>query len=83
LKHENTELQIGINAYRNELEEVNLRLGQADNRLRSDVIKQRAQQLREEKYGLMKKKEELELLTDEMNLPFPEARERLLAKVKE
>jgi hypothetical protein len=32
---------------------------------------------------LLKKKDDLELQTNEMNLPFPEARERLLNRVKQ
>lgn len=39
--------------------------------------------MREEKSTLAKKKEELELQTNELNLPFPEARERLLNRIKE
>lgn len=31
----------------------------------------------------MKRKEDLELQTNEMNLPFPEARERLLNRIKQ
>jgi len=31
----------------------------------------------------LKKKEDLELQTNELNLPFPEARERLLNKIKQ
>jgi hypothetical protein len=33
--------------------------------------------LKEERATLLKKKEDLELQTNEMNLPLPEARERL------
>jgi hypothetical protein len=32
---------------------------------------------------LIKKKEDLELQTNESNLPFPEARERLLNRIKQ
>jgi intraflagellar transport protein 74 len=31
----------------------------------------------------MKRKEDLELQTNELNLPFPEARERLLNRIKQ
>jgi intraflagellar transport protein 74 len=61
---------------------VNGRLSQAENHLRQDTLKQRAQHLREEKTYLMKRKEDLELQTNEMNLPFPEARERLMNRIK-
>lgn len=39
--------------------------------------------MREEKTYLMKRKEDLELQTNEMNLPFPEARERLMNRIKQ
>lgn len=51
--------------------------------LKGDTIKQQAQLLRDEKNKLLQRKEGLELQTNEMNLPFPEARERLLSKSKE
>jgi intraflagellar transport protein 74 len=38
--------------------------------------------LRDEKSQLIKHKEDLELQTNEMNLPFPEARERLMNRIK-
>jgi hypothetical protein len=43
------------------LEEVSTRLIQAENRLRGDTLKQRAQHLKEERTALLKKKEDLEL----------------------
>ena len=48
-----------------------------------DGLKKRAQHLREEKALLLKKKENLELQTNELNLPFPEARERFMNRIKE
>jgi hypothetical protein len=39
--------------------------------------------LKEEKTILLKKKEDLELQTNEMNLPLPEARERLQNRIKQ
>ena len=39
--------------------------------------------MKEEKTQLTKRKEDLELQTNEMNLPFPEARERLLNRIKQ
>jgi len=39
--------------------------------------------LRDEKHHLQKRKEDLELQTNEMHLPFPEARERLMNRIKE
>ena len=77
LKEENAMLNQEIINSRNELEDVNSRLAQAESRLRQDTLKQRAQHLKEERTNLLKKKEDLELQTNEMNLPLPEARERL------
>ena len=39
--------------------------------------------MKEENPSLIKRKEDLELQTNEMNLPFPEARERLLNRIKQ
>ena len=83
LKDENNHLEQEIGKYRMQLEEVNHRLAMADSQLRIDTVKQRSAHLREEKYQLNTKKEELELVTDELNLPFGEARERLVNKTKE
>jgi intraflagellar transport protein 74 len=83
LKSDNQGLMTDINAQRQELEEVNSRLAQAEVRLRADTLKQRAQHLREEKTQLAKRKDDLELQTNEMKLPFPEARERLMNRIKQ
>jgi intraflagellar transport protein 74 len=83
LKEENGGLQGEINRSRTELEEVNSRLIQAESRLKQDTLKQRAQHLKEERASLLKRKDDLELQTNEMNLPFPEARERLLNRIKQ
>lgn len=83
LKEENAGLGQEINRNRSELEETNSRLIQAEGRLKQDTLKQRAQHLKEEKTQLLKRKEDLELQTNEMNLPFPEARERLLNRIKQ
>ncbi len=83
LKEENAGLQQNINQSRNELEQVNSHLIQAEGRLKQDTLKQRAQHLKEEKGQLAKRKDDLELQTNEMNLPFSEARERLLNRIKQ
>jgi intraflagellar transport protein 74 len=83
LKEENGGLQGEINRSRTDLEEVNSRLIQAESRLKQDTLKQRAQHLKEERASLLKRKDDLELQTNEMNLPFPEARERLLNRIKQ
>lgn len=83
LKEENMQLNNDINAQRNELEDVTGRLTHAEGKLRQDTLKQRAQHLKDERTVLMKKKEDLELQTNEMNLPLPEARERLQNRIKQ
>jgi intraflagellar transport protein 74 len=83
LKEENSSLQQEVNRSRTDLEEVNSRHIQAESRLKQDTLKQRAQHLKEEKAALIKRKDDLELQTNEMNLPFPEARERLLNRIKQ
>ena len=55
---------------------------QAETRLKEDKLKQRAQHLKDERTTLLKKKDDLELQTNEMNLPLPEARERLQNRIK-
>lgn len=83
LVKENRVLIQNINSQRHELEEINAALGQADARLRLDHNKQKFVQLKEQTAELTRKKEDLEVQTNENNLSFPEARDRLLAKVKE
>ena len=39
--------------------------------------------MREEKTALLKRKEDLELQSNELNLPFPEARERFMNRIKQ
>jgi len=83
LKHDNGRYQAEITSMRNELENVNHMLGRADAQLREDNLRQRAHHLKKERVTLVKKKEELELQTNESNLPLPEARERLINRIKE
>lgn len=82
MKYENVGLMREINAMRAELDNVNSLLGKADAQLKSDTLRQRAHHLKKERGTLLKKKEELELQTNESNLSFPEARERLIQKIK-
>ena len=83
LKEDNQMLNQDITNSRNELDDVSQRLIQAETRLRQDTLKQRAQHLKEERTQLLKKKEDLELQTNEMNLPFGEARDRLQNRIKQ
>lgn len=50
-----------IHHTRGDLEEMNYKLQQSEEKLREDALRQRAQHLREERINLIKKKEELEL----------------------
>ena len=82
LKLENRALEDEIMQKKQLLEGVNQRLNMADARLRTDVMKQKANHLREQRQSLFRRKEDLEAQTNEDNLSFPEARERLLARAK-
>jgi len=83
LVNENRVLIQNINAQRNQLEDMNAILAQAEARLRMDHNKQKYIQLKEQTTDLERRKGDLEIQTNENNLSFPEARDRLLAKVKE
>ena len=82
LKEENYLLEEEITHRKQSLEGVNQRLNMADARLRTDVMKQKANHLRDQRLNLLRRKEDLEVQTNEDNLSFPEARERLLARAK-
>lgn len=83
LRFENNQLIRDINSLRAELDEVNTRLAHLDSKLKEDTLRQRAQHLKEERISLLAKKEKLELQTNESNLPFAEARERLRSRIKQ
>jgi intraflagellar transport protein 74 len=82
LKMENKALEDEIIQKKQLLEGVNQRLNMADAKIRTDVMKQKANHLREQRQNLSRRKEDLEAQTNEDNLSFPEARERLLARAK-
>lgn len=65
--NENRQLIANINAQRAELEELNQILGQADAKLRMDDKKQKYKILKEQVTTLEKKKEELEIQTNEVS----------------
>lgn len=66
-----------------ELDEINQKLMMAENRLRMDSHKLKGQLLKEQLVELERKKEDLEVQLNEANLSFPEARDRLFARIKE
>ncbi|CAK72779.1 unnamed protein product (macronuclear) [Paramecium tetraurelia] len=78
LINENKSLQQEINNQKAELEELNARMQNADNRLRMDAQKLKGQMLKEQINEMDSKKNDLE-----SNLTFPEARDRLLNKIKD
>merc|ERR1719191_1833298 len=57
MTEENKRLNAELGQQRTELDEVNMRLNQAENRLRSDVLRTKAQQLREMKTEITKKRD--------------------------
>ncbi|CAD8054404.1 unnamed protein product [Paramecium sonneborni] len=83
LINENKSLQQEINNQKAELEELNARMQNADNRLRMDAQKLKGQMLKEQINEMESKKNDLEVQLNEANLTFPEARDRLLNKIKD
>lgn len=83
MKWENMGLMREIGGMRAELDNVNSLLAKADAQLKSDTLRQRAHHLKKERGNLLKKKEELELQTNESNLSFPDAREWLIQRIKQ
>lgn len=83
LKAQNETYLREINNMRSELDQLNMMIQRADSQLKEDFLRQRAYYLKQEKQQLLRKKEELQLQTNEFNLPFPEARERLIARIKQ
>jgi len=59
LTYENNQLITEIHQNRQSIEEVNIQLVQADNRLKSDINRQRARQLKDEYQNLHRKQEDL------------------------
>ncbi|KAM3138162.1 hypothetical protein pb186bvf_009835 [Paramecium bursaria] len=83
LINENKQLQTDIINQKNELDELNIRMQNADNRLRMDAQKLKGQMLKEQLIEMDQKKQDLELQLNEANLSFPEARDKLLARIKD
>ncbi|EAS01313.2 intraflagellar transporter-like protein, putative (macronuclear) [Tetrahymena thermophila SB210] len=83
LLQENRQLNNDINLQRNELEEINIKLQQTESRLNIDSQKLKGKYLKEQIIELERKREDLELQLNEANLSFPEARDKLKARVAE
>lgn len=72
-----------INNQKNELEDVSQQLFRLESKLRTDTNKLKAQQLKETIETLDSKRNDLAVQLNDANLSFPEARDRLLARIKE
>lgn len=83
LINENKELIAEYNVRQRDLEELNSRLATAEARLRMDSQKLKGQLLKEQIADLEGKKGDLEIQLNEANLSIPEARDRILARMKE
>jgi len=77
----NNELS-GNGGQRHQLEVVTEHLNVLEERLRSDILRMRAQELREQGSGLLKQREVLEAAAQQASLSVPEQRDMLLAQVK-
>lgn len=79
---ENQEL-INEHAYKQrQMEELLNRLAHAENRLRMDSQKLKGQLLKDQIAELESKKSDYEIQLNEANLSIPEARDRILARMK-
>ncbi len=83
MSQENKMLLTEINNQKNELEDVSQQLFRLESKLRTDTNKLKAQQLKETIETLDSKRNDLAVQLNDANLSFPEARDRLLARIKE
>lgn len=83
LINENKDLIAEYNVRQRDLEELNSRLATAEARLRMDSQKLKGQLLKNQIGELEGKKGDLEIQLNEANLSIPEARDRILARMKE
>ena len=80
---ENTELINEYNVKQTAMEELLNRLAVSENKLRMDSQKLKGQLLKEQITELETKKTDYEIQLNEANLSVPEARDRILARMKE
>ena len=71
------------NLKQRDLEELNNRLANAETRLRMDSQKLKGQLFKTQLAELETKRGDLEIQLNEANLSYPEARDRILARMKE
>ena len=83
LINENKELIMEYNLKQRDLEELNNRLANAETRLRMDSQKLKGQLFKTQLAELETKRGDLEIQLNEANLSYPEARDRILARMKE
>merc|ERR1712217_176293 len=82
LREESTRLSQDLAEGREELDQVNTRLSILEGRLRSDVLRSRAQQLQAARKEAIEQLEALDVEARQCSLSAPEQREILLNKVK-
>ena len=80
---ENTELINEYNSKQGMMEELLNKLAVAENKLRMDSQKLKGQLLKDQIADLETKKTDYEIQLNEANLSIPEARDRILARMKE
>ncbi|KRX09335.1 hypothetical protein PPERSA_09219 [Pseudocohnilembus persalinus] len=83
LIQESKDLQVQIQNSRQDLDDINQKVVYCENKLRMDSHKLKGQILREQIEELERKSNDLELQLNEANLPFDQARDRLLNRIKE
>jgi intraflagellar transport protein 74 len=83
LINENNELISEYNSKQGAMEELLNKLANAENKLRMDSQKLKGQLLKDQIAELEVKKTDYEIQLNEANLSIPEARDRILARMKE
>lgn len=83
LKDINRKTEEEVQRSRKELEELNFKSSQIDNKLRMDHTRMKVIHLKRQIHELEEKKEDLSEQCQEATMPIPELRERLLQRMKE
>jgi intraflagellar transport protein 74 len=82
LQEESENLANDLSSQRQHLEEVSGHLNVLEGRLRTDLLRMKAQELREQGKAMVEKRDALEAEARQCSLSIPEQREMLLGKVK-
>jgi len=83
LREENQKCIIKIQEFREEISRLNYEINETEGAIRSNNQKREAHQLKEQLTSLNKRKEELELQTNESGLSVEEIKQRLVGKFRE